>query len=86
MCCACQGAETLADPVTHAHAARAHHPGAARTLNPACLAPCWVQDDIEVKLLPGDELRLRHKSAGARGVWEGTGHVVGGEGLVCFAL
>mgnify|MGYP001811177043 CR=1 FL=1 len=34
---------------------------------------------MEVKLLSGDELRLRHKSAGARGAWEGTGHVVGGE-------
>lgn len=39
------------------------------------------QDDVEVKLLPGDELRLRHRSAGARGAWEGTGHVVGGEEL-----
>jgi hypothetical protein len=40
----------------------------------------FPQDDVEVKLLPGDELRLRHKAAGAKGVWEGTGHVVGGEG------
>jgi len=40
------------------------------------------QDDVEVKLLPGDELRLKHKSAGAKGSWEGTGHVVGGEGSV----
>lgn len=37
----------------------------------------FPQDDVEVKLLPGDELRLKHKSAGARGAWEGTGHVVG---------
>ncbi|KAI8467101.1 MAG: P-loop containing nucleoside triphosphate hydrolase protein [Monoraphidium minutum] len=37
----------------------------------------FPQDDVEVKLLPGDELRLRHKSAGAHGAWEGTGHVVG---------
>lgn len=40
----------------------------------------FPQDDAEVRLLPGDELRLRHAAAGARGAWEGTGYVVGGAG------
>ncbi len=48
-----------------------------------------LQDDVEVKLLPGDELRLRHKSAGARGAWEGIGYVVGGRSVteeVCLEM
>jgi hypothetical protein len=39
-----------------------------------------MQDDVEVKLLLGDELRLKHKAAGAKGPWEGTGQVVSGGG------
>jgi hypothetical protein len=39
-----------------------------------------LQDDVEVKLLLGDELRLKHKAAGAKGPWEGTGQVVSGGG------
>jgi hypothetical protein len=34
------------------------------------------QDDVEVKLMMGDELRLRHKCPAARPPWEGTGHVI----------
>ena len=39
-----------------------------------------LQDDVEVKLLMGDELRLKHKAAGAKGSWEGTGHVISSGG------
>jgi hypothetical protein len=35
---------------------------------------------VEVKLLMGDELRLKHKAAGAKGSWEGTGHVISSGG------
>lgn len=38
----------------------------------------FPQDDAEVRLLPGDELRLRHPAAGPKGApWEGTGRVAG---------
>jgi hypothetical protein len=44
----------------------------------------FARDDTEYKLMPGDELKLRHRHAGSRGAWEGVGHVtlVGG---VCGA-
>jgi regulator of nonsense transcripts 1 len=35
------------------------------------------RDDSDVRLLPGDELRLRHASpGGGRGAWEGSGIVL----------
>lgn len=37
---------------------------------------CAAQDDVEVKLMMGDELRLRHKCPSGRPPWEGTGHVI----------
>jgi hypothetical protein len=34
-----------------------------------------LQDDVEVKLMMGDELRLRHRCPSGRPAWEGSGHV-----------
>jgi hypothetical protein len=45
----------------------------------ACLCHVLLhrtQDDVEVKLMMGDELRLRHKCPAGRPAWEGTGHVI----------
>lgn len=35
----------------------------------------FARDDTEYKLMPGDELKLRHRAPGNRGPWEGVGHV-----------
>lgn len=35
-----------------------------------------MQDDVEVKLMMGDELRLKHRCPSGRPAWEGTGHVI----------
>jgi hypothetical protein len=36
----------------------------------------FQRDDTELRLVPGDELRLCHRAAGARGSWEGSGCVI----------
>ncbi|GLC57612.1 ATP-dependent helicase NAM7 [Pleodorina starrii] len=36
----------------------------------------FPRDDNELKLMQGDELKLRHKNAGNRGPWEALGHVL----------
>lgn len=36
----------------------------------------FPKDDTELRLVPGDELRLCHRAAGVRGTWEGTGCVL----------
>ena len=36
----------------------------------------FPRDDSEVRLMAGDELKLRHRSAGSRGAWECIGYVV----------
>jgi hypothetical protein len=35
----------------------------------------FSRDDTEYKLMPGDELKLRHRAPCNRGLWEGVGHV-----------
>lgn len=44
--------------------------------HPRLLLVVHVQDDVEVKLMMGDELRLRHRCPSGRPAWEGTGHVI----------
>ena len=34
------------------------------------------QDDTDLRLMPGDELRLKHRNASNRGPWEGVGNVI----------
>jgi regulator of nonsense transcripts 1 len=36
----------------------------------------FQRDDTELRLVPGDELKLCHRAAGARGAWEGSGCVL----------
>ncbi|KAG2435081.1 hypothetical protein HXX76_007168 [Chlamydomonas incerta] len=36
----------------------------------------FPRDDNELKLMQGDELKLRHKNASNRGAWEALGHVL----------
>ena len=35
-----------------------------------------LQDDTDLRLMPGDELRLKHRNASNRGPWEGVGNVI----------
>lgn len=47
------------------------------------------QDDVEVKLMMGDELRLKHRCPSGRPAWEGTGHVIitgGSSEEVCLEM
>ncbi|KAF8065906.1 UPF1 [Scenedesmus sp. PABB004] len=49
----------------------------------------FPQDDVEVKLMMGDELRLRHRCPAGRPPWEGTGHVITTRGAseeVCLEM
>lgn len=36
----------------------------------------FVQEDNELRLVPGDELRLRYPGDGTHSVWQSVGHVV----------
>jgi hypothetical protein len=74
------GAQDVPIPVNHA----SDHPQsrtkvAWESTRLACLCHVCLhctQDDVEVKLMMGDELRLRHKCPAGRPAWEGTGHVI----------
>eukprot|EP00775_Hariotina_reticulata_P013312 gene13312-13441_t len=49
----------------------------------------FPQDDVEVKLMMGDELRLRHRCPSGRPAWEGAGHVIltgGSSEEVCLEM
>eukprot|EP00878_Enallax_costatus_P012969 GHUV01013545.1.p1 GENE.GHUV01013545.1~~GHUV01013545.1.p1 ORF type:complete len:870 (+),score=258.03 GHUV01013545.1:596-3205(+) len=49
----------------------------------------FPQDDVEVKLMMGDELRLKHRCPAGRPAWEGTGHVIitgGSSEEVCLEM
>jgi regulator of nonsense transcripts 1 len=36
----------------------------------------FPKDDNDLRLMPGDELKLRHRNASNRGPWEGLGNVI----------
>jgi hypothetical protein len=36
----------------------------------------FPKDDTDLRLMPGDELRLKHKNASNRGPWECLGNVI----------
>jgi hypothetical protein len=36
----------------------------------------FLKDDTDLRLMPGDELKLKHRNASNRGEWEGTGNII----------